>query len=66
MLRGIRLLPGGTHRGVYMGVPATGRSVTYSEIFVCRFNNGRIAETWGVVDVLARMRQLSALPAAPA
>ena len=49
-----------------MGVPATGRSVTYSEIFVCRFNNGRIAETWGVVDVLARMRQLSALPAAPA
>lgn len=49
-----------------MGLPATGRFVTYSEIFVCRFTNGRIAETWGVVDVLAQMRQLGALPAAPA
>jgi len=56
----------GTHRGEYMGLPATGRSVTYSEIFVCRFTNGRIAETWGVVDVLTQMRQLGALPAAAA
>ena len=55
----------GTHRGEYMGLPATGRAVTYNEIFVCRFTDGRIAETWGVVDVLAQMRQLGALPAVP-
>lgn len=55
----------GTHQGEYMGRPATGRSVTYNEIFIFRFVDGRIAETWGVVDVLAQMRQLGALPGGP-
>jgi predicted ester cyclase len=48
-----------------MGIPPTGISVAYSEIFVFRFVNGRIAEAWGVVDVLSQMRQLGALPASP-
>jgi steroid delta-isomerase-like uncharacterized protein len=52
----------GTHRGEYMGIPATGKSVTYNEIFIARFADGRIAETWGVVDVLSQMRQLGAIP----
>lgn len=53
----------GTHRGEYMGIPPTGRSVTYTEIFIFRFVNGKIAETWGVVDVLSQLKQLGALPA---
>lgn len=53
----------GTHQGEYMGRPPTGRSVTYNEIFIFRFADGRIAETWGVVDVLAQMRQLGMVPA---
>lgn len=53
----------GTHQGEYMGVPATGKSVTYKEIFICRFVNGRIAEIWGVVDVLSQMKQLGMIPA---
>ena len=53
----------GTHQGDYMGLPATGRPVAYNEIFIFRFVDGRIAETWGVVDVLAQMRQLGMLPA---
>jgi hypothetical protein len=52
----------GTHRGEYMGIPPTGRSITYNEIFIARFADGRIAETWGVVDVLSQMRQLGAIP----
>jgi predicted ester cyclase len=48
----------GTHQGEYLGVPPTGNSVTYDEIFIVRFVKGRIAETWGVVDVLAQMKQL--------
>jgi steroid delta-isomerase-like uncharacterized protein len=48
----------GTHLGEYRGVPATGRPVTYSEIFIVRLAGGRIAEIWGVVDVLAQLRQL--------
>ncbi|MCO1659324.1 ester cyclase [Pseudonocardia humida] len=55
----------GTHRGEYMGLAPTGRSVTYDEIFVFRFAGGRIVETWGVVDVLAQLRQLGAVPGPP-
>jgi steroid delta-isomerase-like uncharacterized protein len=51
----------GTNNGEYMGRPPTGRPVRYNEIFIFRFENGRIVETWGVVDVLAQMRQLGVL-----
>ncbi len=53
----------GTHEGEYMGIPPTGKSVTYNEIFIFRFVEGRIAETWGVVDVLSQMRQLGVIQA---
>jgi hypothetical protein len=53
----------GTHEGEYMGIPPTGKSVAYSEIFIVRFVTGRIAETWGVVDVLSQMKQLGVIPA---
>jgi predicted ester cyclase len=46
-----------------MGLAPTGRSVTYNEIFILRFVDGRIAETWGVVDVLSQLKQLGAIPA---
>ena len=53
----------GIHRGEYMGLAPTGKSVTYDEIFIFRFADGRIAETWGVVDVFSQMKQLGAMPA---
>ncbi|MER5352384.1 ester cyclase [Kitasatospora sp. NPDC002551] len=54
----------GTHLGDYLGRPATGRAVRYDEIFVFRFTaDGRIAETWGVVDLLSQLRQLGFAPA---
>lgn len=53
----------GTHLGEYMGVPPTGRTVTYSEIFIVRFaEDGRIAEIGGVVDMLSQLRQIGAFP----
>ena len=52
----------GTHQGEYMGLPPTGKSISYKEIFIVRFAGGRIAETWGVVDVLSQTRQLGAIP----
>src|SRR5262245_9779178 len=48
----------GTHQGEYRGLPPTGKSVTYNEIFILRFAGGRIAEIWGVVDVFSQMQQL--------
>jgi len=52
----------GSQRGEYMGIQPTGKSVKYDEIFIFRFVNGRITETWGVVDVLSQLRQLDAIP----
>jgi steroid delta-isomerase-like uncharacterized protein len=52
----------GTHLGEYMGLPPTGKSVTYNEIIIFRFVDGRIAETWGVVDVFSQMKQLGMFP----
>jgi steroid delta-isomerase-like uncharacterized protein len=52
----------GTHRGEYRGLPPTGASVRYGEIFVFRLGGGRITEIWGVVDVLTQLRQLGAVP----
>jgi len=53
----------GTHKGEYMGVQPTGKSITYNEIFIWRLAGGRIAEMWGVVDVFAQMKQLGVIPA---
>lgn len=50
----------GTHCGEYMGLSPTGKRIVYSEIFIFRFAAGRIAEIWGVVDVMAQLRQLGA------
>jgi steroid delta-isomerase-like uncharacterized protein len=48
----------GTHQRDFMGHPPTGKSVVYNEIFIFRFAGGRIAETWGVVDVFSQLKQL--------
>lgn len=53
----------GTHQGEFMGLPPTGKSVSYNEIFIFRFAGGRIAEIWGVVDALSQMKQLGLIPA---
>lgn len=48
----------GTQCRDHLGVAPAGRTITYSEIFIYRFAHGRIIEMWGVVDVLAQLRQL--------
>lgn len=52
----------GTHQGEYMGIPATGKVITWNEMFIVRVTDGRVAESWGVVDVASQMRQLGLLP----
>jgi predicted ester cyclase len=53
----------GIHQGEYMGVPPTGKSITYNEIYIVRFVGGRLAEAWGVVDVFSQMKQLGVIAA---
>jgi predicted ester cyclase len=55
----------GTHRGPFMGLPATGKPFTITVFDVCRFENGKMVEHWGVADQLALMAQIGALPRPP-
>lgn len=41
----------GTHQGEYLGVPASGRLITWREMIVTRYEEGKIAEEWGVSDL---------------
>jgi predicted ester cyclase len=52
----------GTHRGEHLGLAPTGRVVSYDEIFILRFAGDRLVEVRGVVDTLAQLRQLGAIP----
>ncbi|WP_026928741.1 ester cyclase [Glycomyces tenuis] len=48
----------GTHQGEYRGLAATGKTITYDEMFIIRFSEGRVAEVWGIVDVFSQLQQL--------
>jgi steroid delta-isomerase-like uncharacterized protein len=55
----------GTHRGAFLGVPASGRAVKVWGMVVDRFVDGRIKETRIIMDTLGLMMQLGAIPAPP-
>ena len=56
----------GTNRGAFMGMPATGKSVDVQLIDMFLFgDDGLVHEHWGVIDALALMQQLGAVPAGP-
>ncbi|MGY1602591.1 ester cyclase [Geodermatophilus sp. SYSU D00815] len=50
----------GTHRGDWLGLPATGRRVTTQEFAFYRWAGGRIAEVWVTADDLRVLEQLRA------
>ena len=56
----------GTHQGEFMGMPATGKSVDVQLIDIMRFGaDGLVHEHGGVIDALAMMQQLGAMPEGP-
>ncbi|HET7767698.1 MAG TPA: ester cyclase [Chloroflexota bacterium] len=52
----------GTHRGTLMGIPATGKRVTFTGMRVFRIADGRIAEYWVMWDWLGLWRQIGIMP----
>jgi predicted ester cyclase len=48
----------GTHRGTFLGIAATGRSVSISEFSIYRLAAGRIAEVWVAADNYELLQQL--------
>ena len=53
----------GIHKGAFMGLPPTGKSITMTGIEIFRIENGKITELWGEANLLGLMQQLGILPA---
>jgi len=52
----------GTHRGEFLGIPATGRFVRVWGIVIDRLEEGRIKDTRIIMDTLGLMVQLGVFP----
>ena len=55
---------GGTHRGPFMGMPATGKSWEVPIHITYRIEGGKIVDHWMVIDTAAFMQQLGMIPSA--
>ncbi|NJO24372.1 MAG: ester cyclase [Sphingomonadales bacterium] len=51
----------GTHKGIFQGVPATGREIRLMGTDIDRMTDGRVVECWAHVDELGLMQQLGAI-----
>ncbi|MFF4157383.1 ester cyclase [Streptomyces sp. NPDC001678] len=57
-----RLTVEATHKGEYLGLPATGRAVRVPLLGQLRVVDGAVVEHWGVADGLYLLEQLGLLP----
>lgn len=48
-----------THKGDFMGIPATGKNVTMEVIDIIRLKDGKFVEHWNVVDWQNIIQQLT-------
>lgn len=58
----IRQTWSGTQKGEFMGIPPTGKSVSFKVIDILRMAGGKCVEHWGVMDNMVMMQQLGAIP----
>ena len=53
----------GTHDGEFLGVPATGKKVSFESTAVLRVADGQIAQAWDIVDIAGLFSQIGSPPA---
>ncbi len=59
----IRYVVRGTHKGEFMGIPATERPIELNMIVIDRWQEGRLVEHSGQFDSVGLMQQIGAIPA---
>ena len=59
----IRMSWSGTHKGEFMGIPATGKRVSFGVMDIIRVSKGKLVEHWGQMDSMSLMQQLGAISA---
>ena len=52
----------GTHKGEFMGVPATGKQINVNFIDMWKSKDGKLHESWVVMDIAGLMQQIGAIP----
>jgi predicted ester cyclase len=54
----VQLRGTGTHQGEFLGVAGTGKRMEWNAINIYRFEDGKVIETWQLLDVWSLMRQM--------
>jgi predicted ester cyclase len=57
-----RLTARGTHQGDFMGIPPTGKQIIGTGININHFAEGKVVESWGIIDMMGLMQQLGVVP----
>ena len=57
-----RVLITGIHTGTFFGIPATGKRVEFTGMYMVRIANGKIVEHWGEEDGVSLLEQLGMIP----
>lgn len=52
----------GTHKGLFMGNPATGKQIKANGMIFARFEAGMIVEYWMLIDQFSLLQQLGIIP----
>ncbi len=54
----------GTHKGIFIGIPATGKQILVKWVTLYKIGGGKILEGWEFPDMLSMMTQLGVIPSA--
>jgi predicted ester cyclase len=54
----LRFLLTGTHRGQFLNLPPTGRSISVPGMTIVQFQNGKCVERWSIADSVLLFTQL--------
>ena len=57
-----RITMSGTNTGSFMGIPSTGKFISFTGMYIARIANGKIVEHWGEEDGVSLLAQLGVLP----
>jgi steroid delta-isomerase-like uncharacterized protein len=52
----------GTHKGPFLGVPATGKKIKIRGMQISKFKDGKMVERWGSSDELGLLQQFGVAP----
>lgn len=52
----------GVHRGLFLGIPATGKIVSLYGMYIDRVRDGKVVEHWGLQDTMGVIAQLGGTP----